>query len=27
MKSSFYAIIGECHQFQLRCRPTHRCQW
>ena len=27
MKSSWYGIIGRCHQFHLHCRPTHRCQW
>jgi hypothetical protein len=28
MKSSFYAIVGDCHQFRLTCRPEqHRCRW
>ena len=27
MKSSWYGIIGRCHQFRLHCRPKHRCRW
>ena len=27
MKSSYYAIIGDCHHFRLHCRPTQRCRW
>ncbi len=27
VKSSWYGIIGECHQFRLHCRPGHWCRW
>ena len=27
MKSSCYAIIGDCHHFRLHCRPGQRCRW